>query len=171
MSGERDSLAQEIGKKEPFKMPEQEAFLNLLRTADALAGEFAILFKQHGITDAQYNVLRILRGHGTRVATRKIADEMVTRQPDITRLIDRMEKHGLVSRERCKDDRRVVFVSISPKARKLLAALDESVLDLHRAQLGHLGPAKLKQLNRLLFDARGRNGDTAKASDDVGGAT
>jgi DNA-binding MarR family transcriptional regulator len=152
----RQQFALEIGKREPFESPEQEAYLNLLRTADELAGEFARLFRAHGITDPQYNVLRILRGHGTKVATRRIAEEMVTREPDITRLIDRLEQVGMVKRERCRRDRRVVWVTITAKGSELLAKLDRPVLELHERQLGHLGRKKLLTLSRLLSESRHR---------------
>jgi DNA-binding MarR family transcriptional regulator len=150
----KHKLADELGKRRPFDLPEQEVYLNLLRTADALAGEFAQLFKQHGLTDAQYNALRILRGHGCPIPTRWIAEEMVTREPDITRLIDRLERAGLVRRERSKTDRRVVRVRITAKGTALLAKLDRPVLALHRRQLGHLGERKLASLSRLLSAAR-----------------
>ena len=149
-----DSLAGEIGKRKRFDVPEQETFLNLVRTADELTAEFSRLFKTHGVTDAQYNALRILRGHDRRVPTHHIADQMVTREPDITRLIDRLEKAGYVHRERCPDDRRVVWVCLNPTGRELLAKLDRPVVELHQRQLGHLGPQKLKTLSRLLFEAR-----------------
>lgn len=154
MHKQRDSLARELGKRGPFGSPEQEAYLNLLRTADHLAGQFAQLFRAHRLTDAQYNVLRILRGHQAPVATRRIAAEMVTRQPDVTRLIDRLERVRLVRRERCPDDRRVVYVAITPKGLATLNKLDEPVAALHQAQLAHLGPARLRQLSELLLAAR-----------------
>jgi DNA-binding MarR family transcriptional regulator len=135
-------------------VPEQEAYLNLLRTADQLTGEFARLFRAHGITDPQYNALRILRGHAAKVATRKIAEEMVTREPDITRLIDRLEQAGLARRQRCEQDRRVVWVKITAKGLELLAKLDRPVLELHKRQLGHIGRKKLQTLSRLLSEAR-----------------
>jgi DNA-binding MarR family transcriptional regulator len=147
-------LAGQIGKRRPFDSPEQEAYLNLLRTTDQLSGEFAALYKQYGITDPQYNVLRILRGHGGRVATRQIAAEMVTRQPDITRLIDRLEKVELVVRHRCKEDRRIVWVELTRRGTDLLERLDKPVANLHHRQLSHLGERKLRNINKLLCEAR-----------------
>ena len=94
-------LGDELGKRGSFDSAEQEAYLNLLRTVDELSGEFARLFRAHGVTDPQYNALRILRGHGTRITMRTIAEEMVTREPDITRLVDRLERAGWAKRERC----------------------------------------------------------------------
>ena len=134
--GSRDkTLATEIGKRSGLDCAEQEAFLNILRTCDQLSREFASLFKAHGVTHAQYNVLRILRGHGCKVQTRRIPSEMVTREPDITRLIDRLERSGFVKRERCREDRRVVWVEITEKGLTLLQSLDHPVVDLHRKQL------------------------------------
>jgi DNA-binding MarR family transcriptional regulator len=148
------SLAQDIGKRDDFTLPEQEAYLNLLRTADQLVGAFHQLFKTYGVTAAQYNALRILRGHETRVATRRIADEMVTREPDITRLIDRLEQAGLAKRERCREDRRVVWVTITAKGLELLHKLEQPVMTLHQQQLGHMGSRKLQTLSKLLTEAR-----------------
>lgn len=147
-------LAVEIGKRGSFDAPEQEAYLNLARTHTCLAAEFDRLFAKHGVTDPQYNALRILRGHGKPMHVYHIAEQMVTRQPDITRLIDRLEEAGLACRNRSTEDRRVVWVEITAAGRKLLAKLDQPVLDLHTKQLGHLGTTKLKTLSRLLSDAR-----------------
>lgn len=146
-------LAAEIGKKKPFDLPEQEAFLNLARTFDHLSAAFDRLLKPHDLSPPQYNVLRIVRGHG-RVPTRKIADQMISRQPDVTRLIDRLESTGLVERERCNEDRRVVWVRLTPKGQQTLRELDKPVLELHKATLGHLGARKLALLSELLFEAR-----------------
>jgi DNA-binding MarR family transcriptional regulator len=147
-------LQREVGKKNPFEAPEQEATLNILRTADRLSGAFDELFRRHGITSPQYNVLRILRGHGEPVPSQQIGRELLTRVPDVTRLVDRLEKVGLVERARTSTDRRVVLVSITARGLELLAKLDRPVLDLHRAQLSHLTPDELAELNRLLVKAR-----------------
>lgn len=148
------ALQQEIKKKKPFELAEQEAFLNLVRTAAHLAGEFDALFKSHGLSHPQYNVLRILRGEGTKLPSLAVADRLVTRVPDITRLVDRLQEAGLVARERCEKDRRVVYVGITPQGLALLSRLDQPVRDLHRAQLGHLTRAELKSLSALLTRAR-----------------
>lgn len=149
-----NSLQQEIKKKKPFDLPEQEAFLNIIRTASFLDAEFDALFKQHALTNAQYNVLRILRGEGARMPSLTIADRLVTRVPDITRLVDRLERSGLVKRERSTDDRRVVFVAITAKGQALLAGLDEPVRALHKRQLDHMSKKDLVELSRLLALAR-----------------
>ncbi len=148
------SLQHEIKKKKPFDFPEQEAFLNIIRTASFLEAEFDALFKRHGLTNAQYNVLRILRGEGARMPSLAVAERLVTRVPDITRLVDRLEQGGLVKRERSTEDRRVVYVSISSKGQTLLANLDEPVRDLHKKQLAHMPKKELVELSRLLTAAR-----------------
>lgn len=155
-----DGLAGEIGKRRPFDSIEQEAFLNLARTYECFVADFHRLFAEFALTEPQYNALRILRGHGRPMQVYRIAEQMITRQPDITRLIDRLEQAKLASRERCKEDRRVVWVAITAAGEKLLAKLDGPVLELHAKQLGHMGATKLKTLNRLLFEARGAGAAT-----------
>lgn len=150
------SLQGEIQKKRPFEIPEQEAMLNIVRTAGALVTDFERLFRAHGLTDAQYNVLRILRGEGARMPSLSIAQRTVTRVPDITRLVDRLEAAGLVERERCPEDRRVVYVSITRKGLRKLADLDEPVVELHKRQLGHMSAKELQALSELLVKARSR---------------
>lgn len=149
------ALQHEVNKKHPFDLPEQEAFLNLIRTAAELEGPLLGVLKPQGLTPSTYNVLRILRGSGEggRQAS-AIGCDMVVRVPDVTRLVDRLEQRGLVERERSTTDRRVVVVRISKKGLALLKKLDQPVLEVHRAQLGHLTGAELKELNRLLEKAR-----------------
>jgi len=154
-------LRQEINKRDPFESPEQEVFLNLVRTQSMLAGEFFALFKKHGLSEAGYNVLRILRGAHLQkkargVRSSEIAGQMVVRVPDVTRLVDRLVDKGLVERTRCTDDRRVVYVAITKPGLKLLDKMDAPVLALHRAQLGHLSERELASLNKLLEKARRR---------------
>jgi len=149
------ALQIELGKKRPFDLPEQEASLNLARTHDHVHAEFARLFGEHGVSPPQYNVLRILRGHGGEgVPCQVIAGEMVTRMPDITRLVDRLEKSKLVERRRIAEDRRVVLVRITKTGKDLLGCLDQPVLELHKRLLGHLSNKELRELNRLLVKAR-----------------
>lgn len=149
------SLRKELGKRRPFELPEQEAALNLERTRDRLSREFAVLFKRHGLSSPQYNVLRILRGHGGEgTPCQRIAAEMLTYDPDVTRLVDRLAAVGLVKRRRAGSDRRVVHVQITQKGLEILSKLDEPVLELHRRQLGHLTREELAELNRLLEKAR-----------------
>lgn len=148
------TLQRELKKKQPFDLLEQEALLNLLRTADQLQIHFARLFRTFDLTPQQYNVLRILRGEGAPLPILEIADRMITAVPGITGLIDRLEKAGFVERRRCPQDRRVIYVAITTPASKLLAKIDQPLSDLHRQALGHLSPSELNQLNRLLEKAR-----------------
>src|SRR4051794_2108458 len=150
----RSVLQDEIKKRNPFDAPEQEVALTLARTADHLQAGFARLFKTHGITGAQYNVLRILRGAGAELPCLEIAGRMISHLPDITRLVDRLEAAGLVERCRTREDRRLVLVRITKPGLRILAELDAPVLDLHRRQLGHLTPEEMAELNRLLVKAR-----------------
>lgn len=148
------ALQQEIRKKKPFESAEQEAFLNILRTAGVLEGQFDALFKEHGLTQPQYNVLRILRGEGAKMPSLSISERLITRVPDITRLVDRLEASGLVKRERCCEDRRVVYVGITPRGLALLAQLDAPVNELHAAQMKHMTKPELATLSKLLVKAR-----------------
>jgi DNA-binding MarR family transcriptional regulator len=148
-------LQSEIKQKKPFQLREEELFLNLVRTADLLARKGAELFKAADLSPNQYNVLRILRGAGAEgLACGEVGDRMVTRDPDITRLLDRLEKRDLVRRSREKGDRRVVTARITPAGLELLKKLDEPVADLHRSQLGHLDPKQQETLIHLLELAR-----------------
>lgn len=148
------TLQQEIKKRTPFDLPEQEAVLNLFRTTDQLQIRFARLFRRFGLTPQQYNILRILRGEGQPLPILEIAARMITVVPGITGLIDRLETAGLVERQRCSEDRRVVYVAISAKALELLQSIDAPLLTLHQELLGHLSADEIKVLNRLLEKVR-----------------
>ena len=149
-------LKDEIGKIQPFALLEQEATLNLLRTADALSRPFEELSKKTGLSATQYNVLRILRGAGDQgLPCGHVVERMITRDPDMTRLLDRLEKRHLIVRSRDAGDRRVVRASISRKGLSLLAGMDEPLLEMHRRQLGHMSKSRLRQLIKLLEEARG----------------
>ncbi|MFO0975878.1 MAG: MarR family transcriptional regulator [Planctomycetaceae bacterium] len=147
-------LQKEIRKKHPFESSEQEAYLNLLRTNDQMQNRFGKLFRTFGLTASQYNVLRILRGEGQPMPCLEIAERMVQVVPAITGLLDRLAAQGLISRERCTKDRRVVYVALTDKAAELLRQMDQPVSDLHRELLGHLTQEELKELSRLLEKAR-----------------
>ncbi len=156
----KSALQEELRKKKPFDCPEQEAHLNLVRTADFLARDFAALMDEHDISGPQYNVLRILRGHGeSGLPSQEITAQMVTHMPDITRLVDRLEAAGLARRERIERDRRVVLVRITTAGLDLLKQLDRPVLDMHKRQLKHLTRAELAELNRLLVKIRRPDAD------------
>lgn len=148
-------LQAELRKKRPFDVPEEEAFLNLARTLESLAAPFEQLFRSRGISGSQYNVLRILRGVGGEgLPCSEIAAQMVSRDPDITRLVDRLEKAGLVERVRVARDRRVILVRVTPAGLKLVNELDRPLIELHRKQMGHMTRAELTELSRLLVKAR-----------------
>lgn len=152
-------LAADVGKREPFDAVEQEVYLNLCRAHERCTADFDRLFKRRKLSQAQYNVLRILRGsrncsmhpHGLRVQL--IAKQMVTREPDVTRLIDRLEKQGLAERKRCTEDRRVVYVSITDAGMDVLRELDEPLLQTHASQFSHMTREELVTLNDLLYRA------------------
>jgi DNA-binding MarR family transcriptional regulator len=151
----KSTLQLELRKKKPFELPEEEAVLSLLRTVDVIRLPFDRLFAEYGISDPQYNVLRILRGHGGRgLPCTEIAAQMVSRMPDMTRLVDRLEKTGLVRRCRTAADRRVVLICITPAGLEILSRLDQPVRERHRETLGHLSRRELANLNRLLVKAR-----------------
>ena len=135
--------------------PEEAVFLDLLRTSDVLSRRLAQVLKNEDLSSNQYNVLRILRGAPEGLPCGEIGSRMITRDPDITRLLDRLEKRGLISRCREAKDRRMVLTRISPEGIKLLARLDEPVQEAHRAQLGHLGRERLKALTEWLRVSRG----------------
>ena len=135
---------------------EEAAFLDLLRTCDLLSRGPAQFLKSEDLSPTQYNVLRILRGAPPGLPCGEIANRMITRDPDITRLLDRLEKRDLISRCRETKDRRMVVARITPQGLKLLARLDEPIQEMHRKQLGHLGPARLNKLQDLLVAARAR---------------
>jgi DNA-binding MarR family transcriptional regulator len=150
-------IQEELKQRRPIGSLEEEAFLNLQRTANVLQDEIADLLRRHELTQSQYNVLRILRGAGEHGLTASdIGERMITRDPDVTRLVDRLEKRGLVERWRCGEDRRVVWTRISPEGRALIEPLDEPLRELHVAQLTHLGSEKLRTLTSLLEEARDR---------------
>jgi DNA-binding MarR family transcriptional regulator len=137
---------------------EEAAFVDLLRTSDFLSRGVAAVLKSGDLSPTQYNVLRILRGSKQGLPCGEIASRMITRDPDITRLLDRLEKRGLVSRRRESRDRRTVLTRITPAGLALLARLDEPVRQAHRRQLGHLGRQRLQKLTELLRAARGAKG-------------
>ena len=147
-------LQHEIKKREPFHTIEEETMLNLLRTSDQIQNRLGKLFREFGVTSSQYNVLRILRGEGKPLPILEVASRMIQVVPAITGLIDRLEKQGFVRRERCEEDRRVIYVCITPAGGKLLGKMDEPLQTLNRALLGHFSKTELKELSRLLAKAR-----------------
>ncbi len=149
-------LRQAIKQRKPFASREQEVFLEVLRTGHALVQDLVDLLKPHGLSQPQYNVLRILRGAGAAgLPTGEVGDRMVaSREPDVTRLLVRMEEHGLLKRERLSENRRVVTVRITREGLRILKALDGPVAEMHARQLRHMTRRELGQLAELLERAR-----------------
>lgn len=149
------TLRKEIKQTRPFESLEQETLLNLQRTATDLGSPFLQFLKSHHLSQPLYNILRILRGQkGEGLSCSGIGERLVTRDSDITRLIDRLIGMKLVERTRSTEDRRVVLTRINPKGLKLLAKLDEPMLELHQRSLLHMTIKEKKELNRLLVKAR-----------------
>jgi DNA-binding MarR family transcriptional regulator len=138
-----------------FDSPQQEAFLNLWRTYDRLRLLEDELFARHGLTAQQYNALRLLRAaHPAKVPTLNLASRLVSRAPDITRLIDKLVERGLADRERPVGDRRAVHVGITPAGIDLLDSIAAEVRECHEKQLGHLNTGELATLVELLQKVR-----------------
>ncbi len=134
--------------------PEETAFLDLLRTTDMLSRGLARVLKTEALSSTQYNALRILRGSPEGLPCGEVANRMITRDPDVTRLLDRLEKRRLISRCRETKDRRTVMARITTEGLKVLARLDDPVQAAHRKQLGHLGRERMRALTELLQVSR-----------------
>jgi DNA-binding MarR family transcriptional regulator len=132
---------------------EDQLFVALLKASDSLASQADQLIKANGLTSAQYNVLRILRGAGPEgLPCNTVAERMISRDPDMTRLLDRMEKRDVITRERQKEDRRVVKARITDEGLKLLKKMDAPIRQLHKSQFAHMTSARLKTLMDLLTE-------------------
>ena len=141
----------ELKQKIPFASREQEAYLSLLRTADALQAQVEARLKEFGLTSTQYNALRILRGAGSEgLPCREIGERMITHDPDVTRLLNRLEDRGFVERTRARHDRRVIYGKITAAGLRLLREMDGPIEKHSREMLRHVGQEKLKQLIELL---------------------
>ncbi len=152
----------ELKQTRPFASAAVEAYINLLRTADALSRPIDALLKSFDLSGQQYNVLRILRGAGSEgLPCGEIGERMITRDPDVTRLLDRLERRGLITRARNQRDRRVVTTRITREGLRILEKLDRPVAEMHQRQLGHLGRRQLAALIRLLEQARAGPGGGA----------
>jgi DNA-binding MarR family transcriptional regulator len=152
-------LREEITQQKSFESLEQEAVLNVLHTADVLLQRITAVLKPFKLSHSQYNVLRILRGAGPEgLACREIGERMITRDPDITRLLDRLEARGLLTRTRDQKDRRVITARITEEGRRLLDALDQPIAEVDRQPLQHLGEQRLRTLIQLLELARDQGG-------------
>ena len=143
------------GGRRRFDSPEQEAYLNLWRTYDRLKHLEDELFSRFELTAQQYNALWLLgAAHPKRLPTLIVASRLISKAPDITRLLDRLEERGLIVRERLVDDRRTVGVGITQQGMRLLETMSAAVRECHERQLGHLAPEELETLTDLLRKAR-----------------
>jgi DNA-binding MarR family transcriptional regulator len=148
-----------------FDSLEQEVFLNLWRTYDRLKTLEDEVFGRIGLSAQQYNALRLLRSvHPGTMPTLELGSRLISRAPDMTRLLDRLEQRGLLTRQRRPDNRRVVEVQITPEGLQLLEDIHEAVLQCHQRQLGHLDARGLRQLAALLKQARLPHEDTDNPS-------
>jgi DNA-binding MarR family transcriptional regulator len=151
------TLKDDLRQGKPFDSLHQEAFLNVARTEAVLHDGIDRVLGPHGLSLTQYNVLRMLRGAGPNGLCRnEIRDRLITRMPDVSRLLDRMEAAGLVHRVRSTADRRLVNTTLTDHGRTLVNRLDAEVAQEHARQLGHLNTAQLRTLIELLSLARDR---------------
>lgn len=149
------TLRDEIKQRKPFKSLYEEAALNIVRTSAMLSADFEQVFRPYGLTATQYNVLRILRGADDKGLCRNdVRARLLNKMPDATRLLDRMEAAGLISRSREEEDRRLVSTRLTKKGRQLVDELDPVVARQHKTRLGHLSDKQLETLNALLTLAR-----------------
>ena len=149
------ALKHEIAQERPFSSPEEEALLNLMRTADCLQREFQRVSREWGVTSTQYNVLRILRGsHPRGLTCSAIGERMITAEPDITRLLARLKALKLIRQQRDRHDRRVVWTQISDAGQELLRQMDPTVQSTPKKLLDHLTEHEVAELTRLLELAR-----------------
>ena len=156
-------LQAELKQTVPFTSREQEASLSLMRTADALQTQIEAFLKKFGLTGTQYNALRILRGAGPEgLPCREIGERMITHDPDITRLLNRLEDRGFVERTRDKHDRRVIYGKITAAGLKLLREMDGPIEKQGREMLKHVSQGKLKQLIDLLELVRAKGNNPAR---------
>ena len=154
--GRQMELKQEIREGRPFNSAQEEVVLSMLRTADQLAAPLAEVLREAGLSLSQYNILRILRGARDEGLTcGEVSERMVRRDPDLTRLLDRLEKRGLVARTRGTADRRVVRAAITPEGLQLLESLEGPVHAAMKQALAHMPASRLDALSKLLEEARG----------------
>lgn len=149
------TLRTELKMAKPFKSVEEEAILSIARTAAVLEHSGAEALRPFDLTITQYNVLRILRGAGSEGLCRnEVGERLVTKVPDVTRLLDRMEAAGLIVRQRGSEDRRVVATQITEKGLKLLEKIDRELPAIHARQLGHVSQKRLRELISILEEVR-----------------
>ena len=149
------TLRDDLKMTRPFHSVEEEAILSIARTAAILEHSGAAALKPFNLTITQYNVLRILRGAGQDGLCRnEVGERLVTKVPDVTRLLDRMEAAGLIVRERSSTDRRLVATRVTDKGLKLLEKIDRELPAMHARQVGHVGQKRLRELINILEDVR-----------------
>jgi DNA-binding MarR family transcriptional regulator len=149
------SLETEIQQSQPFESPADRALLNVLRTSSLLEQASKRFFKQWGLTQTQYNALRILRGtHPSTLLCRELGERLVSPVPDVTRLIDRLTRKNLAYRTLDPADRRVIRLGITNEGLETLADIDEPLREWTERRLGHMSPRDLEELSRLLERAR-----------------
>lgn len=149
-----DRLRRELKQRRPFSSVHEEVVLSVVRTADALVQPFAEVLRGVNLSLSQYNVLRILRGAEDELPCGEISERMVRRDPDLTRLLDRLEARGLIERSRGKADRRKVLAKITNDGLDVLRRLDEPIREATVQAVGHMPAARLKELAVLLDEAR-----------------
>jgi MarR family transcriptional regulator, organic hydroperoxide resistance regulator len=148
-------LQKEIRQTRAFQRPEEEALLNIAKTADVMQQALAEMLKKYDLSGTQYNFLRILRGAGAEgLPCGKIGERMITHDPDITRLVDRLEKRLLVTRGRSEGDRRVVTTRITKQGLALLNEIDPPLGKLMERLMGHMNSQKISTLIDLLEETR-----------------
>lgn len=148
-------LKREIRQKKPFSSVQEEVVLSIMRTADQVVAPMSEVLRGSGLSTSQYNILRILRGAGEDgLPCGEVSERMVRRDPDLTRLLDRLEASGLVTRARDTRDRRIVRAMITSGGLQLLESLDEPVEESLRTTLAHVPVARLRQLLELLEEVR-----------------
>lgn len=144
----------ELRQENDFETQEQETIVSLLYTNELFQHRFGQFFRKHGINQAQYNVLRILKVEGKPIPSREIVKRMIAVVPAITSSINQLEKSGYVTRQRCDEDRRVFFVSLTTLGKKLLKKIAKPCLEMHHSLVGHLTKKQRQQLINLLEIAR-----------------
>ena len=149
------ALRDELKKRGPFESIEQEATLAILRTSDLLENRLARLFREHGLTSSQYNVLRILRGEGKPMPCLEVAQRMIQVAPAITRVVDQLLKLDLIRKTQSVEDRRVFNIELKPAATRLLKRIDQPVLDLHEELLRGVSKSDQRTLIQILESLRG----------------
>jgi DNA-binding MarR family transcriptional regulator len=162
-----NTRARDLLERIPMESPQHEAVINLVYTTDQIMLRYARVLRKHGITQAQIMILKILEFAGHPMPILEIAQSTLTAVPGITGLIDRLEEAGLVTRQRCQEDRRIVRVALTRSAHKLLGELQEPAIQMHARIFGVLNPEELATFTRLLKKLQAGLGTEAVAEDPV----